>query len=149
VAAFLAARKIAVFAATPAAQKRYWDADFCRPAALLLGSEKDGLSPFWLEAAGQTAPTAASFAPAATSFAPTTASLAPAATSLAPTAASLAPAAASLAPTAGRAASASSVFPALEPIAIPQAGLSDSLNVGVAGAVCLFEAVRQRALANP
>jgi len=33
----------------------------------------------------------------------------------------------------------------IEPVSIPQAGLSDSLNVGVAGAVLLFEAVRQRA----
>lgn len=84
VASFLAARKIQVFATTPAAEKLYWDADFRGPAAVLLGSEKDGLSDFWLGGA-------------------------------------------------------------VEKIGIPQAGVSDSLNVGMAGAICLFEAVRQRA----
>ena len=51
--------------------------------ALLLGSEKDGLTNFWLQGAD-------------------------------------------------------------EKISIPQAGLSDSLNVSNAAAICLFEAVRQR-----
>lgn len=32
------------------------------------------------------------------------------------------------------------------PVAIPQCGLADSLNVSMAAAICLFEAVRQRAL---
>ena len=53
------------------------------PVALLLGSEKDGLTNFWLQGAD-------------------------------------------------------------EKISIPQAGLSDSLNVSNAAAICLFEAVRQR-----
>jgi TrmH family RNA methyltransferase len=83
-AAFLEARKIAVFAAAPGAAKRYWEADWRGAAAVLLGSEKDGLSAFWRERGG------------------------------------------------------------VEAVSIPQAGLSDSLNVGVAGAVCLFEAARQR-----
>ncbi|MDR2862252.1 MAG: RNA methyltransferase [Puniceicoccales bacterium] len=89
-AAFLAARGIAVFATTPDAPARYWEADFRGASAILLGSEKDGLTPFWL--GGGNAPAT--------------------------------------------------------PVSIPQAGLSDSLNVGMAGAICLFEAVRQRATGN-
>lgn len=90
VADFLAARNIRIFATSPAAQKYYWDADFRGPSAILLGSEKDGLSAFWLEnAAGEPARR-------------------------------------------------------IEAISIPQMGLSDSLNVGMAGAICLFEAFRQR-----
>jgi TrmH family RNA methyltransferase len=84
IAAFLAQRGVTVFAAAPAAKKCYWDADFRGASAILLGSEKDGLSPFWIEGG------------------------------------------------------------AAEAVSIPQVGLSDSLNVGVAGAVCLFEALRQR-----
>jgi len=84
IAAFLAKHGVTVFAASPSAQKCYWDVDFRGAAAVLLGSEKDGLSPFWLEGG------------------------------------------------------------VAETVSIPQAGLSDSLNVGVAGAVCLFEALRQR-----
>lgn len=88
VRAFLEAGRYAVFAAAPGAEKVYWDADFCGATALLLGSEKDGLSDNWLcdGVSGL----------------------------------------------------------GIEQICIPQFGLSDSLNVGVAGAVCLFEAVRQR-----
>ncbi|MDR1497868.1 MAG: hypothetical protein LBS59_05600 [Puniceicoccales bacterium] len=88
VAAFLAKNKIAVFAAAPNATKRYWEADWRGATALILGSEKNGLSAFWLERSG------------------------------------------------------------VETLSIPHAGISDSLNVGVAGSVCLFEAVRQRTLAN-
>ncbi|MDR2845052.1 MAG: hypothetical protein LBV28_03050 [Puniceicoccales bacterium] len=84
VASFLAAKRVTVFATAPAAEKTLWDADFRGASAILLGSEKDGLSDFWFGAVG------------------------------------------------------------VEKIGIPQAGLSDSLNVGVAGAICLFEAVRQR-----
>ncbi|MDR0534825.1 MAG: RNA methyltransferase [Puniceicoccales bacterium] len=92
IAAFLARRNVSVFATSPAAETCYWDADFRRPAAILLGSEKDGLSPFWL--------------------------------------------------TPDRRPSNLSVLP----ISIPQSGLSDSLNVGMAAAICLYEARRQRAL---
>jgi tRNA G18 (ribose-2'-O)-methylase SpoU len=35
----------------------------------------------------------------------------------------------------------------VEPVAIPMAGIADSLNVSTAAAVLLYEAVRQRALA--
>jgi TrmH family RNA methyltransferase len=37
--------------------------------------------------------------------------------------------------------------PGVEPVAIPMAGIADSLNVSTAAAVLLYEAVRQRALA--
>lgn len=70
-------------ATSPAAQKTFWDVDYRGAVALLLGSEKDGLSSFWLTQAD-------------------------------------------------------------EKISIPQAGLSDSLNVSNAAAIVLFEAVRQR-----
>ena len=83
-AAFLAAKEIRIFATTPAARENVWAADFSGPSAILLGSEKDGLSRFWLENAE------------------------------------------------------------CRQIGIPQAGLSDSLNVGMAGTICLYEAVRQR-----
>ncbi len=74
---------VRTLATTPAATKTFWDVDCRGPVALLLGSEKDGLSNFWLEGAD-------------------------------------------------------------EKISIPQAGLSDSLNVSSAAAIVLFEAVRQR-----
>jgi TrmH family RNA methyltransferase len=82
-AAWMKARGIRSLATSPAATKAYWDVDCRGPVALLLGSEKDGLSDFWLKGAD-------------------------------------------------------------EKISIPQAGLSDSLNVSNAAAICLFEAVRQR-----
>ena len=72
-----------VLATTPDGAKPLWDVDARGPVAIVMGSEKDGLAPAWLEAAD------------------------------------------------------ARVF-------IPQAGLSDSLNVATAAAVCLFEAVRQR-----
>ncbi|MDR2429695.1 MAG: RNA methyltransferase [Puniceicoccales bacterium] len=88
VRAFLGAGGYAVFAAAPGAGRVYWEADFRGAVALVLGSEKDGLSEGWFCGGVP-----------------------------------------------GR---------GVERICIPQFGLSDSLNVGVAGAVCLFEAVRQR-----
>ncbi len=84
VSAFLETKKISVFATTPAAKEMYWNFNYAGATAILLGSEKDGLSDFWLTAGGA------------------------------------------------------------DKIAIPQLGLSDSLNVATAGAICLFEAVRQR-----
>ncbi len=83
-AAFLRRKGIRVFATTPGAERDLWTADFSGPSAILLGSEKDGLSRFWLEDTE------------------------------------------------------------CRQIGIPQAGLSDSLNVGMAGTICLYEAVRQR-----
>jgi RNA methyltransferase, TrmH family len=85
---FLRAHDIAIIATTPDAPAAYWDADWRRPAAVVVGSEKDGLTPFWLEA------------------------------------------------------------PA-ERVRIPMAGTADSLNVSVAAALVLFEAVRQRRVGNP
>lgn len=77
------AKGLRILATTPDGAKPLWDVDARGPAALVMGSEKDGLAPAWLAAAD------------------------------------------------------ARVF-------IPQAGLSDSLNVATAAAVCLFEAVRQR-----
>jgi TrmH family RNA methyltransferase len=82
-AAWMKAKGVRSLATSPAATKAYWDVDCRGPVALLLGSEKDGLTDFWLKGAD-------------------------------------------------------------EKISIPQAGLSDSLNVSNAAAICLFEAVRQR-----
>ena len=81
--AWMQAKGIRSLATTPAATQSLWDVDYRGPSALLLGSEKDGLSDFLLGAAA-------------------------------------------------------------ERIAIPQAGLSDSLNVSMAAGIVLFEAVRQR-----
>ena len=83
VQAWMKANQIRSFATTPAATKVFWDSDYRGRVAILLGSEKDGLSEFWLKQAD-------------------------------------------------------------EKISIPQAGLSDSLNVSNAAAIVLFEAVRQR-----
>lgn len=82
-AEFLAAHKAAFVYATPAAKALYWDAPLAGPAAVFMGSEKDGLSDFWLKRPGF-------------------------------------------------------------PVVIPMAGGADSLNVSVAAALVLFEAVRQR-----
>ncbi|MFM9001719.1 MAG: TrmH family RNA methyltransferase [Opitutia bacterium] len=81
--AWLKAAGVRTLATTPAAKQAFWDVDCAGPVALLLGSEKDGLSEFLLSAAD-------------------------------------------------------------EKISIPQAGLSDSLNVSMAAGIVLFEAVRQR-----
>jgi TrmH family RNA methyltransferase len=88
VVAWMKAQGIQSLATTPAATKSFWDVDMRRPSALLLGSEKDGLSDFMLSAAN-------------------------------------------------------------EKISIPQAGLSDSLNVSMAAGIVLFEAVRQRRAEKP
>ena len=84
-AAFLLSKNIKIFAAAPNAKKQYWDADFKQPSAIILGSEKDGLSKLWLEKNTNA-----------------------------------------------------------EQISIPQKGSSDSLNIGIAGAICLYEVLRQR-----
>lgn len=81
--AWAKSRGLRVLATTPDGAKPLWDVDARGPVALVMGSERDGLAPAWMEAAD------------------------------------------------------ARVF-------IPQAGLSDSLNVATAAAVCLFEAVRQR-----
>jgi TrmH family RNA methyltransferase len=82
-AAWMKAKGVRSLATSPAATKTFWDVDCRGPSALLLGSEKDGLSDFLLGSAN-------------------------------------------------------------EEISIPQAGLSDSLNVSMAAGIVLFEAVRQR-----
>lgn len=43
---------ITVFATTPRAENEYWEADYSGPSAILLGSEDNGLSDFWLTEAG-------------------------------------------------------------------------------------------------
>ena len=49
---FLRARQISIVATTPdPAQPCYWDLDLRGPAAIVVGSEKNGLSPSWLTAA--------------------------------------------------------------------------------------------------
>jgi TrmH family RNA methyltransferase len=48
---FLREKKITLVATTPDAEKLYWDADLAKPVAVAVGGEKDGLTPFWLEAA--------------------------------------------------------------------------------------------------
>lgn len=82
-ARWLRAGGVAVLATTPAGSAMHWEPDYRGPTALLLGSEKDGLSDFWLKNADRL-------------------------------------------------------------VGIPQLGRADSLNVGMAAAICLFEAVRQR-----
>ncbi|MDR2513417.1 MAG: RNA methyltransferase [Puniceicoccales bacterium] len=86
---FLLSKKIKVFATTPDSTKQYWDVDYKQSAAIILGSEKEGLSKLWL-----------------------------------------------------------TEHHGFERISIPQEGSSDSLNVGIAGAICLYEALRQRRLGN-
>ena len=51
VLAWLAERRVPVVAATPAAETPMVEADLTGPMALAVGSEKDGLSPAWLERA--------------------------------------------------------------------------------------------------
>lgn len=85
--AWLRERNVSIFATTPDAEALYWNCDFRKPSAILLGTEATGLSPFWLENAEEKS---------------------------------------------------------VVPVAIPQRGLADSLNVSMAAGICLFEAVRQR-----
>ncbi len=80
---WLRERGVAILATTPAGDSMHWSPDYRQPSALLLGSEKDGLSDFWFQNSDRR-------------------------------------------------------------IGIPQLGRADSLNVGMAAAICLFEAVRQR-----
>ncbi len=49
--AWLRARDVAIFAATPSADLVHWQVDYRGPVALLIGSEQYGLSNLWLEAA--------------------------------------------------------------------------------------------------
>ena len=81
--AWLRKRKVNIVATTPHTGLSYWDADYKRSAAIVLGAEHEGLSEAWLKAAQSR-------------------------------------------------------------VSIPMQGLADSLNVGTAGALLLYEAVRQR-----
>jgi TrmH family RNA methyltransferase len=49
---FLESRNIRTFAAELQASSLYYDADFTRPSAIVMGTEADGLSGFWLDNAG-------------------------------------------------------------------------------------------------
>lgn len=42
-------QNIHCFVTTPKAEQDYWHADLTQPAAIVLGSEKEGLSEFWLD----------------------------------------------------------------------------------------------------
>jgi len=74
---------IQVYASTPHSQKSYWQSNFKTGTAIILGTEHDGISPFWQHNAD-------------------------------------------------------------EEIVIPMTGLADSLNVSSAGALLLYEVLRQR-----
>lgn len=47
--AWLELAQLPLVATTPAAEKTLWEVDLRPPVALLMGSEKEGLSPYWLE----------------------------------------------------------------------------------------------------
>ncbi|MDR0742190.1 MAG: RNA methyltransferase [Puniceicoccales bacterium] len=81
---FLRANAIQIFATTPSAKNIYFRENFTSPTAIVVGSEHDGLSNFWLK------------------------------------------------------------NDSLTPIALPQKGMSDSLNVNDAAVIVLYEVVRQR-----
>ena len=49
--AFLRGCNITVVATTPAATMDFWDANLRAASAIVVGGEKDGLTPFWLDAA--------------------------------------------------------------------------------------------------
>jgi TrmH family RNA methyltransferase len=51
---FLRGHDIGAFATSPSADRGLWAADLRGAAAIVLGSEQDGLSPFWIEQADQT-----------------------------------------------------------------------------------------------
>ena len=46
---FLKKKKLSLFATTPSSNNYYFDQDFRGPLAILVGSEHDGLSDFWLK----------------------------------------------------------------------------------------------------
>lgn len=48
---FLKSREVKIVATTPAAEKAYYDADLTSNLAVIVGSEHEGLGPFWLERA--------------------------------------------------------------------------------------------------
>jgi len=52
---FLRAKKISIFATTPSSKLDYWEVNLRGPSAIVVGGEKDGLTPFWLDAADQKA----------------------------------------------------------------------------------------------
>ncbi len=80
---YLRTKKFKIVAATPHTDKLYWQEDFTKSTAIVLGEEHEGLSEVWLEAA-------------------------------------------------------------TSQVTIPMNGLADSLNVATAGALLLYEALRQR-----
>jgi TrmH family RNA methyltransferase len=51
VVAFFKAHGVTTVATTPAASTLYWEAELRGPLAILMGSEKAGLTPFWLSQA--------------------------------------------------------------------------------------------------
>jgi TrmH family RNA methyltransferase len=51
VLAYLRSCACRIVATTPGASAVYWDAPLCGPVALVVGSESQGLSPFWLQQA--------------------------------------------------------------------------------------------------
>jgi TrmH family RNA methyltransferase len=81
---FLRTSAVQIFTTTPPAKNIYFYEDFTSPTAIVVGSEHDGLSDFWLKNDG------------------------------------------------------------VIPIALPQNGMSDSLNVNDAAVIVLYEVVRQR-----
>ena len=80
---FLRSKNVNIVAATPHTQNLYWQEDFTKSTAIVLGTEHEGLSKVWLEAASSQ-------------------------------------------------------------VTIPMNGLADSLNVATAGALLMYEALRQR-----
>jgi TrmH family RNA methyltransferase len=52
--AFFKEKGIRAFATTPSAESLHYDASLAQPCALLMGSEKDGLSGFWIKNCDQT-----------------------------------------------------------------------------------------------
>lgn len=46
---FLKARLISSYGTTPDTEQLHYDADFANPCAILMGSEKDGLSDYWIQ----------------------------------------------------------------------------------------------------
>jgi TrmH family RNA methyltransferase len=81
---FLGANSVKIFATAPSAENIYFNENFMTPTAIIVGSEHDGLSDFWLKNDTATK------------------------------------------------------------IALPQKGMSDSLNVNDAAAIVLYEVLRQR-----